>query len=100
MKEEFLMKKSIIAILLVLVLAISLVPAMAEEITLNWVGAGWLQNNKAEKIIAKWNTVHPDIKVNYIDQGNTVDQAYLTNFDVMVGSGETVDVTYLTYGDV
>ena len=95
------MKKSIVAILLVLIMAVALVPAMAEEeITLTWVGAGWLQNNKAEKIITKWNAIHPNIKVNYVDQGNTVDQAYLTNFDIMVGSGETIDITYLTYGDV
>ena len=95
------MKNRIVALMLMLVMLISVVPAMAdEEVTLTWVGAGWLQNDKAGKIIAKWNAIHPDIKVNYVDQGNTVDQAYLTNFDVMVGGGQVVDVTYMTYGDV
>lgn len=95
------MKNRIFALMLMLVMLISVVPAMAdEEITLTWVGAGWLQNDKAGKIIEKWNAIHPDIKVNYVDQGNSVDQAYLTNFDVMVGGGQVVDVTYMTYGDV
>ena len=75
--------------------------AVAEEtIELTWVGAGWLQNNKAEKIIAKWNEIHPEIKVNYVDKGTLVDDAYKVNLDTMIASGEVIDVTYLTYGDV
>lgn len=95
--------KGIISMLIALVLvATMLVPAFAqaEEITLTWVGAGWNQNDKANKIIAKWNEVHPEIKVNYIDMGTTVDTSYLVNFDTMVSGGETVDVTYMTYNDV
>ena len=94
--------KKYLAILLCAMLVVGLLPAAfaEDEITLTWVGAGWLQNNKAEKIIAKWNAVHPNIKVNYVDQGNVVDAAYLVNFDTMVGSGEQIDVTYLTYGEV
>ncbi len=93
----------IVSVLLAMLMVIALaVPAMAEgeTITLNWVGAGWNQNNKAEQIIAKWKVVHPDIEINYIDQGTLVDQAYLTNFDTMVSGGTVVDVTYMTYGDV
>ena len=76
------------------------IPAMAEDIKLTWVGAGWLQNDKANLIIAKWNELHPDIKVTYVDKGTLVDDAYKTNFDTMIASGEVVDITYLTYGDV
>lgn len=93
----------ILAVLLaaVLMLATMAIPAMAEEpIELTWVGAGWLQNNKAEKIIAKWEAIHPEIKVNYVDKGTLVDDAYKTNLDTMIASGEVIDVTYLTYGDV
>ena len=95
--------KKFLALLVTMVMVISMLSvvfAEEEEITLTWVGAGWLQNNKAEKIIAKWNEIHPNIKVNYVDQGNTVDSAYLVNFDTMVASGETIDVTYITYGEV
>ncbi len=85
----------------VLMLGILAVPAMAEEtIELTWVGAGWLQNDKAAQIIAKWDAIHPDIKVNYVDKGTLVDDAYKTNLDTMIASGEVIDVTYLTYGDV
>ena len=94
----------ILAVLLaaVLMLAAMAIPAVAEEeaIELTWVGAGWLQNNKAEKIIAKWEAIHPDIKVNYVDKGTLVDDAYKVNLDTMIASGETIDITYLTYGDV
>ena len=90
------------SLVLALLLALSLMaPAMAESgVTLTWVGAGWLQNDKAEKVIAKWNELHPDIAVNYIDMGTVVDTAYLVNLDTMISGGEVVDVTYLTYGDV
>ena len=94
----------ILAVLMaaVLMLAAMAIPAMAEEeaIELTWVGAGWLQNNKAEKIISKWEAIHPDIKVNYVDKGTLVDDAYKVNLDTMIASGETIDITYLTYGDV
>ena len=91
-----------LAILLAALLLGSLAfSAVAEEtIELTWVGAGWLQNNKAEKIITKWNEIHPEIKVNYVDKGTLVDDAYKVNLDTMIASGEVIDVTYLTYGDV
>lgn len=95
--------KSILSVLLALLIAATMlmpVFAQAEEITLTWVGAGWNQNDKANQIITKWNALHPDIKVNYIDMGTAVDTSYLVNFDTMVSGGETVDVTYLTYNDV
>lgn len=69
-------------------------------ITLRWVGAGWSQNQKADKIIEKWNSIHPDIHIEYIELGTSVDTSYLTNLDTMVSGGEVVDVTYLTYKDV
>lgn len=93
--------KKLVALLLVALMVMSLVPVMAEEtVTLRWVGAGWNQNAKSEKIIAKWNEIHPDIKVEYIDMGTTVDDAYKVNLDTMISGGEVVDITYLTYGDV
>ncbi len=92
------------AILVALMLTVTMFGAVAtaegDAVTLTWVGAGWAQNNKAEKIIAKWSELHPDIIVNYIDMGTTVDTAYLVNLDTMISGGEVVDVTYLTYGDV
>lgn len=72
----------------------------AEAITLRWVGAGWSQNEKATKIIEKWNAIHPDIAIEYVELGTTVDEAFLTNLDTMVSGGEAVDVVYLTYADV
>lgn len=71
-----------------------------ESITLRWVGAGWSQNDKATKIIDKWNAIHPDITVEYIELGTAVDEGYLTNLDTMIAGGEVVDVTYITYADV
>lgn len=91
------------ALLVALLISVTMFGAVAsaeEGITLTWVGAGWMQNNKSEKIIARWNELHPDIAVNYIDMGTTVDTAYLVNLDTMISGGEVVDVTYLTYGDV
>ena len=71
-----------------------------EEITLYWVGAGWSQNDKATKIIEKWEAIHPNIKIEYIEPGTSADDAYKTNLDTMIAGGTTVDVTYLTYADV
>ena len=70
------------------------------EVTIRLVGAGWNANNKINKILDKWYEVHPEIKVEYIELGTTVDTSYLTNFDTMVSGGEQVDLTYLTYADV
>ena len=75
-------------------------PAEPEKVTLRWVGAGWSQNDKANKIIEKWNAIHPEIEVQYIELGTSVDEDYLKNLDTMISGGEVVDVTYLTYGDV
>lgn len=72
----------------------------AEPITLRWVGAGWSVNDKATNVIAKWNAIHPDIQVEYIELGTSADEAYMTNLDTMISGGEVVDVTYLTYNDV
>lgn len=71
-----------------------------EKITLRWIGAGWSQNDKANKIIAKWNESHPNIEVQYIELGTAVDEDYLKNLDTMISGGEVVDVTYMTYSDV
>ncbi|MCQ2437850.1 MAG: extracellular solute-binding protein [Clostridia bacterium] len=91
----------VLALLVALLLVVAMVPAMAEEtITLTWVGAGWAQNDKAARCIAKWEELHPNIKVEYIDQGSLVDTAYLVNLDTMISSGEVIDVTYLGYTDV
>lgn len=99
------MKKSCVALTLVLVMLMSLISfaALAEAdkpVSLRWVGAGWSQNDKAKKIIEKWDAAHPDIKVEYIELGTYVDEGYLANLDTMISGGEVVDVTYLTYGDV
>lgn len=75
-------------------------PAEPEKVTLRWIGAGWSQNDKANKIIEKWNAIHPEIEVQYIELGTTVDEDYLKNLDTMISGGEVVDVTYLTYSDV
>ena len=75
-------------------------PDGEKVITLRWVGAGWSQNGKADKIIAKWNETHPNVKVEYIELGTAVDEGYLRNLDTMIGGGEVVDVTYMTYADV
>lgn len=74
--------------------------AEAEKITLRWVAAGWSQNDKANKIISKWNAIHPEIEIEFIELGTSADEAYMTNLDTMISGGEVVDVTYLTYADV
>lgn len=89
-----------LALALMMVLSVMSFAAAEETITLRWVGAGWLNNNKAENIIAKWEAANPNIHVEYIDMGNTVDADYLRNLDTMIGGGEVVDVTYLTYNEV
>ena len=99
--------KKLIALLLALVMVIGLVACggtkakeESGEVTLRWVGAGWSQNDKANKIIAKWEAANPDVHVEYIELGTAVDEGYLTNLDTMIAGGEVVDVTYITYADV
>ena len=100
------MKKRVLLIMLVLAMVLSMVACSGgskneeEGVTLRWVGAGWSQNEKATKIIAKWNEQHPDVKVEYIELGTAVDEDYLKNLDTMIAGGEVVDVTYITYADV
>jgi len=100
------MKKRVFLLLLVLAMVFGMVACSNgakeedENVTLRWVGAGWSQNDKANKIIEKWNAQHPDIKVEYIELGTSVDEGYLTNLDTMIAGGEVVDVTYITYADV
>ena len=100
------MKKRIMMLVLVFAMMLSMVACTAGgkkddgTITLRWVGAGWSQNNKAEKIIAKWEALHPEIQVEYIELGTAVDEGYLRNLDTMIAGKEVVDVTYITYTDV
>ncbi|MGI6689224.1 MAG: ABC transporter substrate-binding protein [Christensenellales bacterium] len=98
------MKKRSLSILVALVMLLGMMmtgSAVAEgKVSLRWVGAGWSQNDKAKKIIDKWNAVHPEIEVQYIELGTSVDEGYLANLDTMISGGEVVDITYLTYGDV
>ena len=70
-----------------------------EEITLQWVGAGWQANNKSDKVIAKWNELHPNVKVNYVELASVVDEEYMKNLDIMISGGEQVDITYLGIDD-
>lgn len=98
------MKKRYLAFVLVAVLLLGVVGlsgASAENsVSLRWVGAGWSQNEKAVKILEKWKAIHPEINVEYIELGTSVDEGYLANLDTMISGGEVVDVTYLTYNDV
>lgn len=71
----------------------------AEEITLKWIGAGWLANEKSANVISQWNEQYPNIKVEYTELGNLVDTDYLKNLDVMIAGGEQVDITYLGVDD-
>ena len=105
------MTKRIVLMLLVLAMVFGMVacggnatvettPDGEEIVTLRWVGAGWSQNGKADKIIAKWNQEHPNVKIEYVELGTAVDEGYLRNLDTMISGGEVVDVTYITYSDV
>ena len=104
------MKKRFMLIMMALAMIFSMVACASgnatnaadssDGVTLRWVGAGWSQNDKATKIIEKWNALHPDIAVEYIELGTSVDEGYLTNLDTMIAGGEVVDVTYITYTDV
>ena len=106
------MTKRIVLMLLVLAMVFGMVacggngattettPDGEEIVTLRWVGAGWSQNGKADKIIAKWNETHPNVKIEYVELGTAVDEGYLRNLDTMISGGEVVDVTYITYSDV
>ncbi len=71
-----------------------------EEITLKWIGAGWLANAKADTIIERWNKIHPNIKIEYTELGSLVDTDYLKNLDIMIAGGEQVDITYLGVDDM
>lgn len=98
------MKRRFLALVFATALLLGVVglgSASAENtVSLRWVGAGWSQNDKAVKILEKWHALHPDIKVEYIELGTSVDEGYLANLDTMISGGEVVDVTYLTYNDV
>ena len=71
-----------------------------EDVTLQWVGAGWLANEKADNIIAAWEEIHPNIHIEYVELGSVVDPDYLKNLDIMIAGGEQVDITYLGVDDM
>jgi multiple sugar transport system substrate-binding protein len=64
-------------------------------VTLKWVGAGWLANEKADTLIARWEKENPNINVEYTELSNAVNEEYLKNLDIMIASGEQIDITYL-----
>jgi ABC-type sugar transport system, periplasmic component len=64
-------------------------------ITLKWVGAGWLANEKADTLISRYEKANPNIKIKYTELSNLVDENYLKNLDIMIASGEQIDLTYL-----
>ena len=66
-----------------------------EPCTLVWIGAGWNQNDKAKRLIAKWGEMYPDVKIEYTELNTLVDENYLKNLDTMIAGGEVVDITYL-----
>lgn len=70
-----------------------------EEVTLKWVGAGWLANEKADTLIERWENDNPDVKVEYMELSNAADEEYLKNLDIMIASDEQIDLTYLTITD-
>lgn len=71
-----------------------------EEVTLKWVGAGWLANEKADTLIERWENDNPDVKVEYMELSNAADEEYLKNLDIMIASDEQIDLTYLTITDL
>lgn len=71
-----------------------------EEVTLQWVGAGWLANDLAAGIIAEWEELHPNIHIEYVELSSRVDADYLKNLDIMIAGDEQVDITYLGVDDM
>lgn len=75
-------------------------PPVEEEVTIKWVGAGWLANEKADTIINAWKERRPNVTVEYTELGNLVDAEYLKNLDIMIAGNEQLDITYLGIDDV
>ncbi|MCI8416102.1 MAG: extracellular solute-binding protein [Lachnospiraceae bacterium] len=71
-----------------------------DKVTIRWVAAGWSMNDKANKIIQKWNEIHPEVEVEYIELSSSVDETFLANLDTMISGGEVVDVVYLEQSDI
>jgi len=71
-----------------------------EQVTLKWVGAGWLANEKADTLIERWEKQNPNVKVEYTELSSAVDEEYLKNLDIMIASGEQIDLTYLGVTDL
>jgi len=71
-----------------------------KQVTLRWVGAGLLANEKADTLIQRWEAQNPNVKVEYNELGSLVNEEYLKNLDVMIASGEQIDLTYLGTTDL
>lgn len=71
-----------------------------KQVTLKWVGAGWLANEKADTLIKRWQDQNPNVKIEYTELANAVDEEYLKNLDIMIASGEQIDLTYLNITDL
>lgn len=71
-----------------------------DPVTLKWVGAGWLANEKADTLIERYKDVAPNVTVEYTELSNLVDEQYLQMLDTMVAGGEQLDMTYLGTNDV
>lgn len=63
-----------------------------EEITLVWVSYDKLVNDRAEKTLAKWEKLHPNVKIEYIDLQDPGDGSFEQTIDTMVAAGKQVDV--------
>ena len=72
----------------------------AEPVTLKWVGAGFLANQKSETLISRFKDVMPNVTVEYTELNNLADDKFYQMYDTMVAGGEQVDVIYLGPTDI
>ena len=72
----------------------------AEPVTLKWVGAGYLANQKSETLINRFKDVMPNVTVEYTELNNLADDKFYQMYDTMIAGGEQVDMIYLGTTDI
>jgi multiple sugar transport system substrate-binding protein len=64
-------------------------------IILKWYGAGLSLNNKDQILINRYAEFEPNVQINYVDLGCTLNEEFFSKYDVLVASGEQADIVYM-----
>ncbi|NQT57342.1 MAG: extracellular solute-binding protein [Bacteroidetes bacterium] len=71
-----------------------------DTIILKWYGSGFLQSNKDQILIDRYTEIEPNIQIEYVDLGGTLNEEFFSKYDVLVASGEQADIAYMGVLDI